>query len=305
MHDLLKAALAATALCASLSTAAAAAPAPARAAAPAFEPTRFTVLVEGKGPDVILIPGLSTPRDVWDNARAALAGRYRLHLVQLNGFGGTAAGANGQGEILAPAVAELERYIEANRLDRPALVGHSLGGLLGLMLAEKAPGKLGRLMIIDALPFAGALAGPTATVEMLKPQAAAMRDMMAAPATPEQRAAGAARIAAALARTPAARERVAGWIAQADPKVAAEMTYEGFTTDARPGLAAVRLPITVLYAWNEGTLPEAQAKALFETAWAPAPLVRFEPVAGSFHFIMLDQPDRFAALLGGFLDERR
>lgn len=303
MHFLLKAALAATALLAPLSVAsAAAAPAPAAAA---FQPTRFSVLVEGKGPDVILIPGLSTPRDVWDGARAALAGRYRLHLVQLNGFGGTAAGANGEGEILVPTVAELERYIDSNRLVRPAVVGHSLGGLIGLMLAEKAPGKVGRLMAVDALPFVGALAGPAATAETLRPQAAAMRDMMADPATPEQRAAGAARVAAALAKTPAARERVAGWIASADPRVAAELTYEGFTTDARPGLAAADLPVTLLYAWNEGTLPEAQARGLFEPAWSPAPRVRFQPVAGSFHFIMLDQPERFAALLGEFLEERR
>ena len=47
MNDLLKAALAATALLAPLS-ALVAAPAPAAPAAPAFEPTRFSVLVEGK-----------------------------------------------------------------------------------------------------------------------------------------------------------------------------------------------------------------------------------------------------------------
>ncbi len=303
MHNLLKAALAATALLAPVSGALAA-PAHAPAAIPAFQPTRFSVVVEGKGPDVLLIPGLSTPRDVWNGARTALAGRYRLHLVQLNGFGGTEAGVNSEGEILAPAVAELQRYIEANRLQRPAVVGHSLGGLLGLMLAQKAPQSVGRLMAVDSLPFAGILASPTATVEMLKPQAAAMREAMAAPATPEQRAAGAGRIAAALARTPAARERVAGWIAGADPKVTAQMTYEGFTTDVRPGLAGLDVPVTVLYAWNEGTLPEAQARALFEGAWTPAPRIRFQPVAESFHFIMLDQPDRFAALLGQFLGER-
>ncbi|HEX8239147.1 MAG TPA: alpha/beta hydrolase [Allosphingosinicella sp.] len=301
MRKLLQAALAATALLAPV-PAVHAAPAP--VAAPAFRPTRFSVVVEGKGPDVLLIPGLSTPREVWDGARTALAGRYRLHLVQLNGFGGSPAGANADGEILAPAAAELERYIEANRLDRPAIVGHSLGGLLGLLLAERAPDKVGRLMAVDSLPFAGALAGPAATAESLKPQAAAMRDMMAAPATPEQRSAAAARIAAALARTPAARDRVASWVAAADPKVAAEMTYEGFTTDARPRLAALHVPVTVLYAWNEGTLPEAQARALFEGAWAPAPRVRFQPVADSFHFVMLDQPDRFADLLREFLGER-
>jgi pimeloyl-ACP methyl ester carboxylesterase len=302
MHDLLAAALAATALLAPF-PAAAAAEEPAVAVAPAFQPTRFSVVVEGKGPDVILIPGLSTPREVWDGTRAALAGRYRLHLVQLNGFGGTPAGANADGGILAPTVAELQRYIDSNRLDRPAVVGHSLGGLLGLMLAEKAPDKVRRLMAIDSLPFAGALAGPEATAESLKPQAAAMRDMMAAPATAEQRSAGAARIAAALAKTPAARERVAAWVANADPKVTAEMTYEGFTTDARPGLTPLVVPVTILYAWNEGTLPEGRARALFEGAWSPAPKVRFRPVADSFHFIMLDQPARFAAVLGEFLGE--
>jgi pimeloyl-ACP methyl ester carboxylesterase len=301
MHNLLKAALAASALLAPVSGAAAA---PASAAVPAFRATRFSVLVEGKGRDVLLIPGLSTPREVWDGARAALAGRYRLHLVQLNGFGGTGAGVNREGEILVPTVAELQRYIEANRLERPAVVGHSLGGLLGLMLAQKAPKSVGRLLIVDSLPFAGVLASPAATVELLKPQAAAIRDAMAAPATPDQRAAGAGRIAAALAKTPSARERVARWIGEADPKVAAEMTYEGFTTDTRPGLPGLTVPVTILYAWNEGTLPEAQARALFESAWAPAPKVRFQPVAESFHFIMLDQPDRFAALLGQFLGER-
>jgi pimeloyl-ACP methyl ester carboxylesterase len=301
MRKLLQAALAATALLAPV-PAVRAAPAP--VAAPAFQPTRFSVVVEGNGPDVLLIPGLSTPREVWAGARAALGGRYRLHLVQLNGFGGSPAGANQEGEILAPTVDELRRYVEANRLERPAVVGHSLGGLIGLMLAQSAPDKVGRLMTIDSLPFAGALAGPAATAESLKPQAAAMRDMMAAPATPEQRAAGAAGIAGALAKTPEARGRVARWVATADPKVAAGMTYEGFTTDARPGLAGLDVPVTILYAWNEATLPEAQAKALFEGAWATAPRARFHPVADSFHFIMLDQPERFGALLREFLAGR-
>ena len=35
------------------------------ATAQAFQPTRFSVIVEGKGPDVILSPGLSSPRHVW------------------------------------------------------------------------------------------------------------------------------------------------------------------------------------------------------------------------------------------------
>ena len=285
---------------AALSIAPAAALAKPAAAAPAFAPTRFSVVVEGEGPDVILIPGLSSPREVWDGARAALGGRYRLHLVQLNGFGGTAPGANAEGEILSGAVAELQRYIEANRLGRPALVGHSMGGLMGLMLAKAAPDRIGRLMIVDALPFVGTLIDPAATVEAIAPRAAAMRDMMAtAPA--EQRAAMAAATAAQLSNSEAGRPLVARWMLASDPKVSARAMYEDMVTDLRPAMPAMRTPITLVYAWDGAAIPEAQAKALFETAYAGAPAVTFAPVAGSRHFVMLDQPDRFAGLLKTFL----
>ncbi|HEV2745890.1 MAG TPA: alpha/beta hydrolase, partial [Allosphingosinicella sp.] len=45
--------------------------APAAAAAP-FKPIRFSVVVRGTGPDVILIPGLASARAVWNSTAAAL-----------------------------------------------------------------------------------------------------------------------------------------------------------------------------------------------------------------------------------------
>jgi pimeloyl-ACP methyl ester carboxylesterase len=286
---------------ATLSIAPAAALAAPAAPAPAFAPARFSVLVEGQGPDVILIPGLSSPREVWDGTRAALGGKYRLHLVQINGFGGSAPGANAEGEILTGAVAELRRYIDANGLQSPAVVGHSMGGLMGLMLAKAAPDKVGRLMIVDALPFIGTLFDLSATVEAIAPRAAAMRDMMAAPASPEQRAAIAAGTAAQLSNSETGRALVARWVTESDPKVSAEAMYEDLVTDMRTDLPSIRTPITLAYAWDGEAVPEARAKALFEPAYAGAPAVTFAPVAGSRHFIMLDQPERFAAVLKEFL----
>ncbi|HEY0411809.1 MAG TPA: alpha/beta hydrolase [Allosphingosinicella sp.] len=301
MHIVSKAALAAAAFLAPLAPSAAA---PAKPAAEAAAPTRFTVTVEGAGPDVILIPGLSSPREVWAGTVAALRGDYRLHLVQLNGFGGTPAGANAAGDILPGTIAELRRYIEANHLRRPALVGHSMGGLLALMLAEAAPDQVGRVMAVDALPFIGSLFDPAATAASLAPQAAAMRDMMATPATDEQRAAGAARVAAGLAKTPAARDLVARWIVASDPKISGEAVYEDMTTDVRPGLGKIAAPVRVVYAWDVTSVPEARAKALFEGAYAGTPHVSFAPVEGSYHFVMLDQPERFQAALRAFLAEK-
>ena len=68
--------------------AAAPAPAPSAPAAKPFAPTRFSVVVQGTGPDVILIPGLTGSRDVWKGSVAAVPG-YRYHLVQVAGFANT------------------------------------------------------------------------------------------------------------------------------------------------------------------------------------------------------------------------
>src|SRR5690349_13268100 len=86
-----------------------AAPAPLAARAPtpreaAFQPTRFSVTVEGAGPDLILIPGLTSSRHVYDHAVASLGGRYRVHRLQVAGFGGEPARGNAAGPVLAPIV---------------------------------------------------------------------------------------------------------------------------------------------------------------------------------------------------------
>src|SRR3954470_16682224 len=80
------------------------------AAAQRFQPTRFSVEVTGRGPDVILIPGLTSGREVWRATAAALPG-YRYHLHQVAGFAGEAARGNRAGPVVAPLADELVRYI--------------------------------------------------------------------------------------------------------------------------------------------------------------------------------------------------
>src|SRR5688572_25279555 len=125
-------------------------PAEPAAAAP-FKPTRISVAVRGNGPDVILIPGLSASRGIWNGTVAAVPG-YRYHLVQVAGFAGTPAAGNAAGRVAAPVADEIARYIAANRLERPAIVGHSMGGSIALMVGARHPALAGRLMVVDMLP---------------------------------------------------------------------------------------------------------------------------------------------------------
>src|ERR1700722_7905046 len=68
------------------------------AAAPKPTPvlTHITIVDGGTAgkPDVVLIPGLGSSRAVWDAEAKLLTPNYRLHLVQLNGFGGAPVGGN-------------------------------------------------------------------------------------------------------------------------------------------------------------------------------------------------------------------
>lgn len=273
------------------------------------EGKRFTVLVTGntKGPDVVLIPGLSTPRDVWGATADKLKDKYRLHIVQIRGFG-DAAGVNGEGPVLDAFVKELADYIDDDIINQrhaaPALIGHSMGGLTALLIAEQIPGKVGKVMAVDAVPFIGTLGSPDATVETVRAQADAMRKMMlAAPKAPPQPNDRAAQTAASMVKNEAEQRRAADWIRAADMRVTAQLFYDIMTTDARADLGKISAPVTLLYAQDDRVMPAATAEAAFVPQYKG--VARFTPVMvpDSRHFIMLDQPERFQAEVEKFLKE--
>ena len=269
-------------------------------AAPAAAP-RLTVEVRGKGPDVVLIPGLASSSAVWDATVKQLEGRYRLHVVQVAGFAGAPAGANAEGPVLQPTLDALDGYIKSARLKSPAVIGHSMGGLMGLMLARQHPEDVGRLMVVDSLPFFPMVFSPMATVESVKPQAVAMRDM-AAKSTPEAWAAGETRTMARLVKSPEGLKAATAAAIASDPSVTGRALYDDLTTDMRGEIAAIRTPTVMLYPWDAATgAPQAAYDELYTQAYAPMTSAKVKRIDGSLHFIMLDQPAAFAAEVESFL----
>src|SRR3546814_12890155 len=84
---------------------------------------------------------------------------YVDHLVQVAGFAGTPAGGNASGKVVAPVAAEIARYIDEANLRTPALIGHSMGGTLAMMIAARHPAAVGRVMGVDMLPAPAGLLG--------------------------------------------------------------------------------------------------------------------------------------------------
>lgn len=249
-----------------------------------FAPTRFSVQVRGRGPDVLMIPGLMSGRDIWDAAVRAVPG-YRYHLLQVAGFAGEAVRGNESGRILTPLTEEVAQYIEANGLGRPAIVGHSMGGTIGMMLAAQYPARVGRLMVVDMLPRPTALYGGTAGSNL-----AGWLD--------------------GWIDNVHARRAISGLIAAFSPPedgggsnadVVARAMQELGRTDLTGDLAAIRAPMTVLYAAGDAEA-RAAADTAFRNGFAGARTARLVRVDNSGHQIMADQPRRFAELLRAFLD---
>ncbi|HST36985.1 MAG TPA: alpha/beta hydrolase [Allosphingosinicella sp.] len=259
--------------------------APALAAAP-FEPTRFSVELTGEGPDVLLIPGLTAGRGTWRSTAAAVSG-YRYHLLQVAGFAGEPARGNGSGAILSPLADEIIRYIEDRGLRRPAIVGHSMGGTLTMMIAARRPDLVGRIMVVDMLPQPAGLFGQSA--EGIGPLADSLGNFAGTP--------GGRRLFGALMNAfspPNAANR------DSDPDVVGRAMRELATTDLTPRLSRIRAPMTVVYA-SPDEATRASIDRTFEDAYESAANAHLVRIDGSGHMIMFDQPTRFRDEVRAFL----
>lgn len=273
---------------------------PVASSATPFVSDRLSVEVVGQGPDVILIPGFGCSREVWRATADRLKATHRVHLVQLAGFAGE-PWSHGDGPFLQPVVDELDRYIRQKTLNRPAVIGHSMGALVGLRLAQAHPDAVGRLMSVDSLPFFSALFGPQVTAETARPFAdQAASGILNTPQDAFRN--GQTQTAAGYSRDPATQADIVAWSMAGDRHAMAAAIKDVMTTDARPGLAAMTTPVTALYASDaDGGAPAAVADAMWTREYATLPGVSLIRVDGSRHFIMADQPARFAELVDAFL----
>ena len=253
------------------------------ATAPAFKSTRFSAAVTGSGPDVILIPGLTASSDVWQGTVAAVPG-YRYHLVQVAGFAGTPARGNARGNVVAPLAEEVARYIAARGLRRPAIVGHSMGGTVALMVAARHPERVGRVMVVDMLPQPAGIVGGSASD--MRGLADSLRDLSTTP--------GGRRLVESAIRLFGNPE------SGADPDVTARATHELALTDLTPELPRIAAPLTVLYASLDPSRRAAD-DSRYRAAYARKRGARLVRIDNSGHMIMYDQPSRFRTELKAFL----
>ena len=257
---------------------------------------RFSDEIVGSGPDLVFIPGLASSRATWKATAERLKAHYRVHLIQLAGFAGEPVRGNATGEFLVPTAEAIDAYLVEQHLTPATVIGHSLGGTTALYLAEHHGDHLKKVMLVDALPFfATTMMGLGATVDAVKPFADRFRASTQAAPNPDQ-------MIAHLVTAPADRTMVVDWGKASDSGAVNRAIADDMVLDMRPGLAAITVPITLLYPDNlPNGAPASMADAAYQGSFAAVPHKTLVRIDNSMHFIMLDQPAQFDAALDAFL----
>ncbi|WP_125256193.1 alpha/beta fold hydrolase [Brevundimonas fluminis] len=270
-------------------------PAAGLAQAQSFRSDRITVEARGRGPDVVLIPGLASTPVIWNRLADRLDDDHRVHLVSVRGFGTLPAAANGSGPLVGPVSQEVLRYIRSQGLRAPAVIGHSMGGLVALRVAADGGRQIGRVMVVDASPFFPGLVNGATSTRDVEPLARVAYQTVLLLGDEALRQ-------GALGGTSDAVMTGMGWQG-GDRRVLAQGLYEVMTLDMRHRLDELTAPVTVAYGWSR--LEDSPRRDL-ERRLRPAfrglrtPLT-LEPIEGAEHMVMIDQPRRFEAAVLRFL----
>ena len=276
-------------------------------AAPVFcKPATFDVgalaveQVSDKGPAVILIPGLSSGAWAWADTAQRLKRDHAVYLLTLPGFDGRPAVA---GTTLDTLTSDIAKLIESRKIERPVLVGHSLGGTLSLKFATEHSGLIAGVVAVDGLPVFPGTENQTGDRSRL---AEGVRAQFGGQ-TREQFVAGQHGYMKQIGSIdPATAEKLAEQSSRSDIGATADFAAQVFALDLRPRLEHIEVPVIEISPFNAPDfaamgVDEAGKTNYYRLLLTGVKQLDVISVSPSRHFVMFDQPEKFAAALDAAL----
>ena len=253
-----------------------------------------------RGTPLVLIPGLGSGAWVWQDTVRRFSGEHVVYVVTLAGFDGRAPTA---GKTLENALQSLRELIVSRKLDKPVLVGHSLGAALSIGFAQQHSDLIRGVVAIDGLPvFPGTENTPSAQ----RPQVAAGVRASMAGASKELFALQQQQYMRGIGVTDMARaDELAKLSARSDLGTVVDAMAELFALDLRPGLPNIKVPVLLIAPYFEpdsaqtGTTREMKT-AYYTALMAGTPKLQVQSIAPARHFVMFDQPQMLADALRGY-----
>lgn len=247
---------------------------------------RVVYTVEGDGPSVVLMHGWGCNTTTLASIeKTALACGRKVVNIDFPGHGKSGEPTRVWG--VEEYTACLRTVVEAEGLERPALLGHSFGGRVGILYSSRYPSEVERLILVDAAGIKPrrtwryyykvyTFKAMKRLLYLLHGKAAA-EDILAA----RRAKAGSADYAKATPMMRAILSRVVN-------------------EDLKHCMPAIACPTLLVWGEDDTATPISDARYM-ERHIPDAGLVSF-PGAG--HYSFLDRPAQFAAVLRSFLTSR-
>lgn len=265
---------------------------------------RVSFRMAGDGPLIVLIHGITSTSEAWEEVMARLAGRYTVVAPDLLGHG---ASAKPRGDYSLGAYASGGRdLLGLLGFERGTVVGHSLGGGIALQFAYQFPEYCERLVLVSS-------GGLGTEVHPLLRAAALPGSELVLPLITRDWAIGVGTAVASFFERygfkagPDLAEAARGYASLADGEarsafvntLRAVVDLEGQRVSATDRLyLAERIPTLLVWGSADPIIP-AQHGRLAQERIPGSRLVEFP---GSGHWPQLDDPDRFAAELSDFVE---
>jgi pimeloyl-ACP methyl ester carboxylesterase len=263
-----------------------------------------TYVEAGSGPVLLLIHGMAGTCENW---RAVIEPLARTHTVIAPDFPGHGASAPGGGDYSLGSLASgLRDLLLALGHDRATLVGHSLGGGVAMQFAYQFPEMCERLVLVSS----GGL-GPEVSPILRAATLPGANLFIAATANVGQKVGGAiGRGLAAIGKRPSAdvAEVARGYASLADPRRRAAFlaTNQAVVGTQGQRVAAVDrlyladlLPVLIVWGQRDPIIPVSHGREAHQLL----PGSRLEIFEGAGHMPQLEEPNRFATVVGAFLEE--
>lgn len=234
----------------------------------------------------------------WDEVAPALSSRIHVYALDQRGHGLSERAGRVEDYTRENMVADALDVVQALGLDRPVLIGHSMGGMNALTFAVRYPERVRALVLVDVGPEVNVdgaaeverfVAGP---YELESLDAWVEHTHRYYPWRSKERIR--ARLAVSLSRTPSG-----GLAKQFDERFRRGFGGVGEAREPLSEIAAgLRCPTLLVHGGASPVLTRAMA----ERFAAAAKSVELVTIPGAGHSVAGDKPDEFLACVSSFLD---
>jgi pimeloyl-ACP methyl ester carboxylesterase len=247
--------------------------------------------VFGRGQPVILLHGWLGSWGVWQETMAYLSRSYRTYALDFWGFG--ESGKKRTSYTMQDFVQLVDQFMESLGIDQAPLVGHSMGGTVGLMVALQNPHRTNKVVVIGS-PIEGTSLAFPLKMAGLRPVARLVYNAMWVLKL------GIRAVAPLISRDRRWPTKFNDDISRTTLMSFMESIRSLHQTDLRPFLSQINLPVMGMYGDRDIIVKPDQ----WEHLAAKLPCVRIERFRKAGHFIMLDETQRFILSLSDFLESK-